>query len=173
MPKKGDGGTRERTEAGVSKRPNVSTSAQTSAPPIEDGPSRGLPLARREILAVAFVSLLAIVVRAILIPAQGHVTDVATFESWMNTLIKVGPKDFYASAGFVDYPPGYMLVLWGVGALYHVTAAYGDFTGEIMRAFVKMPGVIADIGIGYLTFLIVRRTWPVAASIVAMAVFAL
>jgi len=167
IPKKGDPGTRERTEGGVSKRPpNAPT-------PIEDGPSRGLPLVRREVLAVAFVALLAIVVRAILIPAQGHVTDVATFESWMNTMIKVGPKDFYGAAGFVDYPPGYMLVLWGIGALYHATAAYSDFTGDIMRIFVKLPGVVADIGIGYLTYLIARRTWSIAASIVAMAVFAL
>ena len=167
IPKKGDRATRKRTEAGVSKPP------QTSALRQDEGPSRGLPLARKEILAVALVSLFALIVRAILIPAQGHVTDVATFESWMNTLLKVGPRDFYNTAGFVDYPPGYMLVLWLVGVVYHATAAYGDFTGDAMRVFVKLPAVIADIGIGYLVYLMARRTWPVAAAIVAMAVFAL
>lgn len=171
-PKKGDTTTRARTEDCVSKRsPVPPLSAQAALE--EDRPSRDLPLAAKEVLAVAFVALLALVVRAILIPAQGHVTDVATFEAWMNTLIKVGPRGFYSSAGFVDYPPGYMLVLWGVGAAYHATAAYGDFTGQIMRVFVKLPAVIADIGIGYLIYLIARRYWSVAAAIVAMAVFAL
>ncbi|HYK53634.1 MAG TPA: phospholipid carrier-dependent glycosyltransferase [Candidatus Eremiobacteraceae bacterium] len=139
----------------------------------EDKPCRGLPLARKEILAVLFVSLLALIIRAILIPAQGHYTDVATFEAWMHTLAQDGPKAFYANAGFVDYPPGYMLILWVVGLIYHSTAAYGDFTGQAMRVFVKLPAVICDIGIGYIVYLIARRSWPVAGAIVAMAVFSL
>lgn len=141
--------------------------------PAEERPSRGLPLARKEVLAVVFVALLSLIVRAILIPAQGHVTDVATFEAWMRTLAQDGPKAFYTNAGFVDYPPGYMLVLWIVGLVYHATAAYGDFTGDAMRVFVKIPAVICDIGIGYLIYLIARRSWPVAGAIVAMAVFSL
>ena len=160
---------RGRIGAGV-PRPAINVTDVAGA---EDQPSRGLPLARKEILAVVFVTLLALIVRAILIPAQGHATDVATFEAWMNTLIKVGPKAFYASAGFVDYPPGYMLVLWLVGLAYHYTAAYGDFTGEMMRLFVKLPAILADIAIGYLTYLIARRVWSVAAAVVAMAVFVL
>lgn len=134
---------------------------------------RGLPLARKEVLAVAFVALLALIVRAILIPAQGHVTDVATFESWMNSLVQVGPREFYSGSQFVDYPPGYLLILWIVGMIYHATFQYGDFTYSIERIFVKLPAVISDIGIGYLTYLIARRSWPIAGAIVAMAVFAL
>jgi Gpi18-like mannosyltransferase/uncharacterized membrane protein (UPF0136 family) len=172
VPGKGDTGSRARTEAGVSKRPTRPGPADAPVAD-EDRPMRGLPLTRKEVLAVAFVTLLALVIRAILIPAQGHVTDIATFEAWMNTLIKVGPKGFYGTAGFVDYPPGYMLVLWIVGLIYHATFANGDFNLSAMRVFVKLPAVIADIGIGYLTYLIARRSWSVAASIVAMAVFAL
>ncbi len=171
MRKKGDHQARARTEAGVPRRPQTIVSPE--AAPIEEGPSPGKPLTKKEVLAVAFVTLLALIVRVILLPAAGHTTDVATFESWMNTILKVGPKDFYGTAGFVDYPPGYMLVLWAVGGLYHATAAYGDFTGAAMRIFVKMPAVIADLGIGYLVYLIARRNWSVASAIVAMAVFAL
>lgn len=177
--------TRGRIETGVLKRradspqsPDRPTAKVAPPPPVptersEDGPLRGQPLVRQEWLAVLFVTLLALIVRAILIPAKGHVTDVATFESWMNSIIKVGPRGFYDTAGFVDYPPGYMLVLWAVGNLYHALFAYGDFTGEWMRFFVKLPAILADVGIGYLTYLIARRTWPIAAAIVAMAVFAL
>lgn len=156
----------------MSRRPQSSI-APVADEAAEDRPSRGLPLARKEILAVVFVTLLAIIVRAILLPAQGHVTDVATFEAWMRTLAEGGTRAFYTNAGFVDYPPGYMLVLWVVGLIYHSTAAYGDFTGDAMRIFVKLPAVICDIGIGYLVYLIARRTWPVAGAIVAMAVFSL
>ena len=156
----------------MSRRPRSSVAPVTEES-AEDRPSRGLPLARKEILAVVFVTLLALIIRAILIPAQGHATDVATFEAWMRTLTQSGPKAFYTDAGFVDYPPGYMIILWVVGLIYHSTAAYGDFTGEAMRVFVKLPAVICDLGIGYLVYLIARRTWPVAGAIVAMAVFSL
>lgn len=169
--RKGASGTRERTETGVSKRPTRAAAAAVVDD--EERPRRGLPLIRKEIVAVSFVALLGLVVRAILIPAQGHVTDVATFEAWMNTLIKVGPSGFYASAGFVDYPPGYMLILWLDGLLYHATFQVGDFSLSAMRVFIKMPAVLADIGIGYITYLLARRIWPVAGAIVAMAVFVL
>ena len=168
---KGDRASGARTHSGVSSRPQSSVAPTNDES--EDRPCRGLPLARKEILAVIFVSLLALIIRAILIPAQGHVTDVATFEAWMRTLAESGTKTFYSAAGFVDYPPGYMLILWVVGLIYHATAAYGDFTGDAMRVFVKLPAVICDIGLGYIIYLIARRTWPVAAAIVAMAVFSL
>ncbi|HET9343516.1 MAG TPA: phospholipid carrier-dependent glycosyltransferase [Candidatus Eremiobacteraceae bacterium] len=156
----------------MSRRPQSSVATSTDAV-AEDKPSRGLPLARKEILAVLFVTLLALIIRAILLPAPGHYTDVATFEAWMHTLAQDGPKAFYANAGFVDYPPGYMLILWIVGLIYHATAQYSDFSGEAMRVFVKLPGVICDLFIGYLVYLIARRSWPVAGAIVAMAVFSL
>lgn len=142
-------------------------------PEDEDKPRRDLPLVRKEVLSVVLVTVLALIVRLILIPAPGHVTDIATFEAWMNTLIQYGPAGFYANASFVDYPPGYMIVLWLVGLLYHATVAYGDFSHDAMRAFIKLPAVIADLGIGYLTYLIARRIWPIAGAVVAMAVFAL
>src|SRR5690348_18435756 len=89
----------------------------------------------------------------------------------MRTLAQDGPKAFYSNAGFVDYPPGYMLVLWVVGLVYHATAQYSDFTGDAMRMFVKLPAIVCDLGIGYLVFLIARRSWPVAGAILAMSVF--
>ena len=78
----------------MSKRPQSSVTPSTEDA-AEDKPSRGLRLARKEILAVLFVSLLALIIRAILIPAQGHATDVATFEAWMRTLAQDGPKALF------------------------------------------------------------------------------
>jgi Gpi18-like mannosyltransferase len=153
-------------------KPQSKDASAIAATP-EDQPRRGLPLSGKEIFAVIFVTVLASVVRAILLPAPGHTTDIATFESWMNTLIKFGPSGFYSNASFVDYPPGYMLVLWITGLAYHAMFAYGDLSGDIIRVFVKLPAIIADLAIGYLVFLIARRYWSVAAAIVAMAVFVL
>ncbi|MEG1932572.1 MAG: hypothetical protein RR075_05635, partial [Pygmaiobacter sp.] len=47
----------------------------------------------------------------------GHLYDSNTFFAWATQLAEVGPEGFYAPDYFGDYPPGYMLVLWGAGVL--------------------------------------------------------
>ncbi len=42
---------------------------------------------------------------------SGYEVDINCFRSWGATMAAVGPARFYASAGFCDYPPAYMLVL--------------------------------------------------------------
>ena len=37
-----------------------------------------------------------------------------------------GPGSFYATAGFADYPPGYLYVLWLIGRVGHVLAPLGN-----------------------------------------------
>ncbi|MBA3626714.1 MAG: hypothetical protein H0W60_03120, partial [Chloroflexi bacterium] len=53
----------------------------------------------------------------ILFPGSGFESDLNSFSSWARTLADFGPGGFYANAGFADYPPGYLYVLWAVGLL--------------------------------------------------------
>ncbi len=88
----------------------------------------------------------------VLFPASGFESDVGLYASWAATMAEHGPAGFYANAGFSDYPPAYLYLLWLVGALVPAGGA-GDL--------IKLPPMVLDIGVGYLIYRLVRGwTWP-------------
>ncbi|MBC5799327.1 MAG: glycosyltransferase family 39 protein [Candidatus Eremiobacteraeota bacterium] len=111
--------------------------------------------------------LLALAVRLLLIGGAGFVNDVSTFEAWTLSLASGPLRSFYASAKFVDYPPGYFFVLAFVG---HVCKAlvHADPTWSALKVAVKLPAVIADLVDTVLIFALVRRfaskTWAFGAA---------
>jgi dolichyl-phosphate-mannose--protein O-mannosyl transferase/Gpi18-like mannosyltransferase len=114
--------------------------------------------------------LLGFLVRLLLINADGFRNDVSTFESWSLTLAQHPLRDFFAKAGFADYPPGYFFVLWIVGHLYKLLIP-SDPTYGILKIFVKMPGILMDLVDAGLIFVIVRRFASVAWAFAAAAFF--
>ena len=50
-------------------------------------------------------------------PQSGFSSDLSSYAAWANTLAQYGPGGFYANAGFADYPPGYLLLLWPIGLI--------------------------------------------------------
>jgi len=103
--------------------------------------------------------LLRLFLAYILLPGSGFATDIATFTAWASQLGQSGPGDFYATAGFADYPPGYLYVLWLLGVLGHILAplAGGD-AGSAITALIKIPAIVCDVAIGYVLYRIVK-TW--------------
>ena len=94
------------------------------------------------------------VIRLLFIGNEGFKTDVDTFEAWAGMLATHGFANFYTSGGFADYPPGYLYILGFVGWLWHALFN-GNYT--VLKVLVKLPAVLADLGIGVLVFGIVRR----------------
>ncbi len=93
----------------------------------------------------------------VLFPASGFESDLASYSSWAATLAEHGPAGFYANAGFADYPPAYLYLLWIVGMLAGAGADPGDL--------IKLPPILLDIGVGYVIYRLVRGwTWPGARS---------
>ncbi|MGN0983925.1 MAG: hypothetical protein ACI4OI_03695, partial [Gemmiger sp.] len=48
---------------------------------------------------------------------EGYPYDMSCFVAWGDKLAAQGPAAFYSAGYFADYPPGYLYVLWAVGAL--------------------------------------------------------
>ncbi|MGH7727183.1 MAG: phospholipid carrier-dependent glycosyltransferase [Vulcanimicrobiaceae bacterium] len=113
------------------------------------------------------VLVAAFAVRMLFVGAGGFGSDVSTFESWTLTLADHALRDFYASAGFADYPPGYFLILAAVGHLYrelvHADPSYG-----ILKIFVKLPGIVADLACAGIVYALVgrfaSRLWALGAA---------
>jgi predicted membrane-bound dolichyl-phosphate-mannose-protein mannosyltransferase len=69
-----------------------------------------------------------------------------------------GPSSFYSTAGFADYPPGYLYVLWLIGGLGGLLApfAHGDGVAAT-AALIKLPPMLLDIAVGALLYYLVTR----------------
>ena len=88
-------------------------------------------------------------------PKSGFAIDIGDFSAWGQRLASVGPAGFYEEGYFSDYPPGYLYVLWGLGA---IGGALAPIVGQnATSGLVKIPGILADIGVAWLVFAICRR----------------
>jgi Gpi18-like mannosyltransferase/predicted membrane-bound dolichyl-phosphate-mannose-protein mannosyltransferase len=126
---------------------------------------------RSSAFALAGLLLAAFLIRLVFIGAQGYTNDVGTFESWSLTLAQHPLRNFYSTAGFADYPPGYFFVLWIVGHLYTLLI-HSDPTYGILKVFVKMPSILTDLVCSALIFAIVRRFAALPWAVAAAALFA-
>jgi len=119
---------------------------------------------------IALLCAGAFVLRLLPIMFYGHDVDIHTFEGWMFTLKEHSPWGFYQNVQFIDYPPGYMLILWVFSGFYWLMsplAAHGIDTGIIA---VKMPAILADVGLVYLTYLIMRRNWSTQTALIGASI---
>ena len=125
------------------------------------GRSPGEPVRPLSVLALSpaiVVLLLAglalrLVIAYVLFPGSGFESDLSSYASWANSMAAYGPSGFYANAGFADYPPAYLYVLWLVGTLSGAAASATDL--------IKLPPILLDIAVGYVIYRLIRGwTWP-------------
>ena len=93
------------------------------------------------VLAAGFFLRLAI---AWMVP--GYDVDIGCFRGWADQMAASGPIAFYQDAGFCDYPPGYLWVLWLLGGLGRL---FGTGVTEWM---VKMPPILCDVALSALLY---------------------
>ena len=99
--------------------------------------------------------LLRVFIAAVLLPRSGFAIDVGDFSAWGQRLADLGPAGFYEPGYFSDYPPGYLYVLWLLGL---IGGALGGLVGQdATGALVKIPGILADLGVAAALFVICRR----------------
>ncbi len=97
----------------------------------------------------------------------GYVQDIDLFLLWTRNLTEHGLGGFFEATGFCDYPPLYLLVMWGVGT---TTIALGWDIGndQLLATLLKVPPCMADLVIVFLLYFfgrtIVGRRRALAAS---------
>jgi len=95
-----------------------------------------------------FIIILGFAIRVFLtFMYHGHKTDMNCFKAWSDMLFEDGFKAFYPSDSFTDYPPGYMYILYFVGALRQLVTA-----GIFQSLIVKLPAIIFDCITGYIIY---------------------
>lgn len=92
----------------------------------------------------------------------GFPTDVNTFKAWAERAAAGGLRGFYEGAAFlggsvfVDYPPGYVYVLYVIGKLREWFGLAHDSGAYLL--LVKMPSLLADLAVGVWLVRVARRT---------------
>jgi len=122
---------------------------------------------RGRLIALLVIALL---VRLLFIRSGGFSIDVGDFQGWATQLTRTPLSSFYNGAGFADYPPGYLYVLWIVGHVYALLAPNGN-TG-LFVALVKLPAILMDLFDAAVLYALVRRYASDAWALGAAAIFA-
>jgi dolichyl-phosphate-mannose--protein O-mannosyl transferase/Gpi18-like mannosyltransferase len=122
--------------------------------------------------ALPLMILAGFIVRLLFVSNEGFKTDVDTFESWALALAEHGFAKFYGTAGFADYPPGYFYILAVIGHIWEGLFKSSDGGHYVvLRALVKLPAILADLGVGWLVYAVVRRFASSAIALGAAALY--
>jgi dolichyl-phosphate-mannose-protein mannosyltransferase len=92
----------------------------------------------------------------VVLPDYGS-EDISLYSMWGLTAAKVSPGELY-KANLADYPPGYLYVLWMMGAVSTALAsALSTDVERVMNSLVKLPPMLVDIVTGFLLYRLARR----------------
>ncbi|WP_282937203.1 glycosyltransferase family 39 protein [Paenibacillus sp. RC67] len=118
-------------------------------------------LSGRILTAVLGIGLVIRIVTAFSV--YGYDVDVNTFKAWADHAAAAGPMRFYTGDMFVDYPPGYIYVLYAIGFLRSMLHLSWDSPWALL--LLKSPAIAADLLTSYL---IVRWGARYAGSMIAL-----
>ncbi len=115
------------------------------------------------LLAVALV--LRIIIAASI---QGYDIDINCFKAWASMAYQGGLSNFYVSGSFTDYPPGYIYVLWLLGAIQDL---FGPSESTFI-VFLKLPAILCDIVTSWLIYQMAKKHVGAAAALALSSVYA-
>ena len=114
----------------------------------------------------------AFIVKLIIAAAyEGHGVDMNCFSAWSDMIFNDGPWEFYHSDAFTDYPPGYMALLWIVGAVRHAFSI--DTATGAGRIVIKLFPILFDLGAGVFLYKIAKRKFSEGSSLLLAATYVL
>lgn len=102
---------------------------------------------------------------------EGYGTDMNCFSTWSDMIFRDGFWNFYHSDAFTDYPPGYMTLLWGVGALRSIFGL--DIATGVGRCVIKLIPILFDLGAGVLIYQIAKRKFSEGSSLLLSVTYVL
>jgi hypothetical protein len=115
---------------------------------------------------------LRLVLAFVVFPGTGHSGDLGFFSSWAATLASSGPGTFYATSGSANYPPGFMYVLWLIGALGGPAGGVlGVSADRAILLLIKVPAILADLAIALLLWRAGRRWFGERVGLGAAALY--
>ena len=82
--------------------------------------------------------------------SMGFGNDTACFAGWADRIFLLGPGGFYSPEAFTDYPPGYLYVLWPLGAVRNLLGI--EMYSMAHLVLLKLPSILCDLACGRLLY---------------------
>ena len=92
---------------------------------------------------------------------DGFPNDMACFSSWAERMFTEGPAKFYSADTFSDYPPGYMYVLWVLGAVKKLV----PMQWQSFYVVLKTPAIMCDIVTAVLLYRLAEKKLSQSAAL--------
>lgn len=122
--------------------------------------------------ALGAIVVLAFVVRiAFALSGYSFSYDISCFKAWSDYTVTYGFNDLYWQELFLDYPPGYMYVLF---ILRNIASFFGiPLNSDLYTMVIKLPAIIVDFGCAFLLYKIAKENLSEGFSRFLVAVFLL
>jgi hypothetical protein len=93
----------------------------------------------------------------VILPDSYGSRDIFSYAYWAHAIANVGIGNLYASVQGVDYPPGYLYVLWLIGEVGRTIAAAANMDAlRVTASLIRIPTILFDLCAGFLLYLIAR-----------------
>lgn len=99
----------------------------------------------------------------------GYETDMNTFKAWAGLADSMGLNNIYYSDIFLDYPPGYLYILWFLEKLRQLIGL--ETGGSGFTLLIKLPSIVADLICGWLLYSFVQKRTDAAKGMMAAALY--
>ena len=133
-------------------------------------PGSAHSIANKNVVYIIAVIAIGFIVRIICaVSYEGHPTDMSCFSGWSTRIFNGGLGKFYLDDGFHDYPPGYVYIMYVLGAV----KTWLNLHDGGLWLWLKLPSIIADMVMGWLTYKLASRKFSdaISATLAALVVF--
>src|SRR5258708_39601109 len=100
-----------------------------------------------------FLLVLGLLARIFLIFSPAFKFDMDAWVAWANRINQVGFSQFYSDRIWTNYTPGFLYILYFLGALKKRL----HFSDEILSLSIKLPSILAEILLAWLVYLIISK----------------
>ena len=100
---------------------------------------------------------------------KGFTTDISCFGSWALRAYREGFGNFYSPDVFTDYPPGYIYVLYFVGALLHNLKL--DIFSAMGMILIKLPSIVCDLVAGRMLYRMTSKHFSAKTALMISAAY--
>jgi len=102
---------------------------------------------------------------------KGFLTDTACFSSWATRVFSEGFSNFYSPDVFSDYPPGYMYVLYVLGAISNWLNL--EYLSGASLLLLRLPAILCDIATGCILYMTSKKHFSGYTALLLSALYLL
>ncbi|KKU28927.1 MAG: hypothetical protein UX80_C0007G0006 [Candidatus Amesbacteria bacterium GW2011_GWA2_47_11b] len=101
--------------------------------------------------------VLVLLIRLILSFLPPMAIDQGAWRAWSARMAEFGPAKFYSTEVFTDNPPGFLYIFWFLGEVKNKLLPNVSYTSPGFDFLLKLPNNLADLGTGWLIYLLIKR----------------